>query len=168
MKTTIKKTVPTHLKKTAAAAPAADAPVITGEPKAAKAKAPKVVKMSKYKGATTGLRVMEYQDRTFMANVKAMLTDTELAADWRKEFPNAVAFTETHVGGARRDYNNGTHAKSTPRPEKPLMEVIIDDGKKRFVTADESTRAKAAKVAAKVAKTQATKAAKAPKAAKAS
>lgn len=174
MKTPMKKTVPTILRKPAADAPApakapgktvaakAAPPAVTGDPKPAKAK---VVKISKYKGATTGLRVMEYQDTTFAANTKAMLTDAELAELWRKEFPNAVAFTETHVGGARRDYNNGTHSKMFSRPATPLFEVIVDGGKKRFVTADESTRAKAEKVAAKVEKTRATKAAKAVKSA---
>lgn len=167
----IKKVVPTILRKPknddlppgqSDPAPAkASKPVITGEPKAKKEK---VVKISKYKGATTGMRVMEYQDTTFAANVKAMLTDEELAANWQKEFPNAVKFTTTHVGGARRDYNNGTHSKGFSRPAAPLAEVIVDGGKKRFVTADESTRAKAEKVAAKVEKTKATKAVKAAKA----
>jgi hypothetical protein len=149
------KTAVKKVKKTTPVVEAA-APAVTGEPKAKKAKTPKA---SKYRGKTSGMRVMEYQDSTFAANVKAMLTDEELAADWREEFPNAVAFTVTHVGGARRDYNNGTHAKMTPRPDKPLAQVIeTSDGKRRFVTDEESAAEKAARVAAKVAKTAATKA----------
>lgn len=174
MKTTVKKTVPTILRpradvaadpKVAKAKPkvkATDTASEAGETTAPKAKA-KVEKISKYKGATTGLRVMEFQDKTFAENYKAMHTDEELAALWRKEFPHAVAFTTTHVGGARRDFNNGTHSKAYKRPETPLAEVIMDGGKKRFVSDDESRKAKEARVAAKVEKTKATKAAKAVK-----
>ncbi len=85
---------------------------------------------SKYKGATTGMRVMEYQDATFAANAKAMLSDEELAANWRVEFPNAVAFTPNHVTGARRDYNAGRHAKQTPKPAVALNQYLLIAGKR--------------------------------------
>lgn len=109
------------------------------------------VSASKYKGMTTGLRVMAFQDATFAANVTKMLTDEELAAAWRKEFPQAVAFTAFHVKGARRDYNAGRHAKATPKPAIPLAEVTMDGGKRRFVTAEaETPKAKAPKTVAPV------------------
>lgn len=105
------------------------------------------IKASKYKGVTTGMRVMEYQDSTFAANVKAMLTDEELAANWRKEFPEAVAFTVNHVTGARRDYNNGRHSKAYSRPEKQLDAVVLVDGKRVWAATVEKPKAepKAAK-----------------------
>lgn len=93
-------------------------------------KATNVVAVSKYKGRTTGMRVMEFQDTMFAANVKAMLTDEELAAAWRDEFPHAVSFTTNHVTGARRDYNNGTHCKSFARPDAQLDAVVLVDGKR--------------------------------------
>lgn len=126
----------------AKAEPKADAPV-------------KAATASKYKGRTTGLRVMTFQDATFTANVKAMLTDEELAAAWRAEFPAAVAFTVFHVKGARRDFNAGTHAKATPKPETPLAEVIITNGRRHFVT---DVKAEAAPVEAPKAKAKAVKA----------
>jgi hypothetical protein len=59
------------------------------------------------------LRVSEYQDFTFAINgdKSRRLTDEELAVDWRKQFPHAVAFNAFHVKGARRDYNVGKHSK---------------------------------------------------------
>lgn len=122
--------------------------------KTAKAETPATteVKASKYKGRTTGLRVMEFQDQTFAANTKAMLTDEELAAAWHDEFPEAVKFTAFHVKGARRDYNAGRHAKATPKPAEPLAEVLVVDGKRRFATdvkAEPKAKAEAAPVTTK-------------------
>lgn len=120
------------------------------------------ISASKYKGATTGMRVMEYQDATFAANVKAMLTDEELAANWRVEFPNAVAFTPNHVTGARRDYNAGRHAKNTPKPAVPLDQYLLIGGKRVAAASvvPEPKAPKAAKTpAAPVAETPAPKAA---------
>lgn len=96
------------------------ATAVKDEPKAKTDKAPKEKAASKYVSvdvvAATGqrMRVAEYQDYTFSVNdqPKRRLTDEELAADWRKQFPNAVAFTPFHVAGARRDYNKGVHSKA--------------------------------------------------------
>lgn len=89
--------------------------------KTAKAKAaPKERAASKFISADVfegrRMRVSEYQDYTFSINdsKNRRLTDEELAADWRKQFPNAVAFTAFHVTGARRDYNKGIHSKAFP------------------------------------------------------
>ena len=111
-----------------------DAPFIAPPAKKETAE-PAEVKASKYKGRTTGMRVMEFQDATFAANVKTKLTDEELVALWRAEFPEAVAFTVFHVKGARRDYNAGTHSKGAAKPETPLAEVVMVDGKRQFVGA---------------------------------
>lgn len=104
---------------------------------------PVEIKVSKYKGRTTGLRVMEFQDSLFEANATAMLTDEELVAAWRAEFPNAVVFTPFHVKGARRDYNIGKHSKkyADRKPATPLAEVIITDGKRHFLTAETKPKA---------------------------
>jgi len=112
------------------------------------AKAEKVTNItaSKYKGVTTGMRVMEYQDSTFAAQAKRMLTDEELVADWKAEFPNAVAFTVAHVGGARRDYNNGRHSKAYLRPERPVDAVAVVAGKRVWAsTVEAAPKTKATK-----------------------
>jgi len=128
----------------------ASVPVATAKAaKATTAQAEKVTNIaaSKYKGITTGMRVMEYQDATFAANMKAMLTDEELVADWRREFPNAVAFTVNHLAGARRDYNNGRHSKNAAKPATPLGGYVIVAGK-RVAAATVAPAPKAAKTPA--------------------
>lgn len=90
-------------------------------PKEKAAKTPKEKVASKFvsldtfkiAGVDTRLRVSEYQDYTFSINgaKDRRLSDAALADDWRAQFPNAVAFNEFHVKGARRDYNVGTHSK---------------------------------------------------------
>ena len=118
-------------------------------PAKTKGTAKATIKASKYRGIKSGMRVMEFQDSTFAANVKTMLTDAELVALWRQEFPNAVAFTENHVKGARRDYNVGRHSKAFAalKPATPLAEVVIVNGKRTWVT-DAPAPAKAEKKAA--------------------
>lgn len=77
---------------------------------------------SRYKGLTTGLRVMEFQDKTLKDNFKAKLTDEQLAELWRSEFPRAKAFDAKIVRVVRKLYNAGKHGKTYPAPEKPLFE----------------------------------------------
>lgn len=74
------------------------------------------------RGVTSGLRVMQFQDRTFSENdakVRPTLTgpgfrtDKELAAEWCAEFPNSLAvqrgrITEAMITSVRHLYNNGT------------------------------------------------------------
>lgn len=94
-----------------------------------KAAAPKA---SKYRGATTGMRVMEYQDHTLAINDRPdrRRTDEELRADWKREFPNAVDFTLEHVRGVRNLYNQGKHRKENTVPETPSMPYVLVDGKR--------------------------------------
>jgi len=126
-KSAVKKIVPA-----AAATPEAGAKTVT--PKAEKVTN---IKASKYKGVTTGMRVMEYQDSTFAAQSKAMLTDEELAANWRAEFPEAVAFTPGHVAGARRDYNAGRHSKAFQKPAAAVGAFVLVNGKRVAASAVE-------------------------------
>ena len=98
-----------------------------GAPVAPSGKA--VAQPARYKGATTGMRVMEFQDKTLRDNFKAKLTDEQLAELWRKEFPRAKMFTAAIVRVVRRLFNDGAHGKQTWTPEKPLHEYG-DDGAK--------------------------------------
>jgi len=116
----------------------ADAPV----------KAKKAVTASKYRGAKTGMRVMEYQDHTLAINDEKgrRLTDEELQADWRAEFPNAVPFTLEHVRGVRSLYNLGRHRKGSIKPETPSFPYVIQDGKRvQQTSVSRAPKAKAVK-----------------------
>lgn len=76
------------------------------EVKAVKADA----KPSIHKGATTGMRVMQYQDHTLSIQGKRKLSDEDLAADWQAEFPHTrCQFTPAIVAGVRRLFNAGKH-----------------------------------------------------------
>lgn len=98
-------------------------------PKPAKEKKPsKFISVDVFDGRR--MKVMEYQDYTLTQQVKNKKTDEELAADWRTQFPQAVAFTPAHVGGARRDYNAGKHSKQFPKPTTPVPAYVITDGKR--------------------------------------
>lgn len=153
----VKKNKVTKVTPAATATPAA---AITAKAKKATPAAPvakvAAITSSKYKGVTTGMRVMEFQDSTFVANFKKMLTDAELVALWRAEFPEAIAFTVAHLSGARRDYNNGRHSKNAARPDAPLGAALIVAGKRVWASDVKATDAPApkapkAKAAAKAA-----------------
>ncbi|TXH19726.1 MAG: hypothetical protein E6R03_00155 [Hyphomicrobiaceae bacterium] len=58
-------------------------------------------------GLTTGLGIAAFQDQLMAKNFKAKLTDEELAAAMRAEFPEAVPYTTAHVAGIRSMWNNG-------------------------------------------------------------
>lgn len=97
------------------AAPKAE--TVVKEKAAPKEKAPsKFVSVGTFPTPAEGtkrLRVSEFQDYTFSinGNKDRRLTDEALAAEWREQFPHAVAFNAFHVKGARRDYNAGKHSK---------------------------------------------------------
>lgn len=74
----------------------------------------------RYVGKTSGLGVTKFQNLTLEQNKKKRLTDSQLAALWRKEFPNARAeYTEETVNGVRNLYNLGKHGNhdGTPLPD---------------------------------------------------
>lgn len=86
--------------------------------KAAKA-ATKEEKKSRFIGITSGLGVTAYQNESLEKNRKAKKTDEQLAADWRREFPNAIArYTAETVSGVRGLYNKGKHGNDAP--DEPL------------------------------------------------
>jgi hypothetical protein len=120
--------------KTPTAAPVNAVPAAPAEPKAKAT--PKERTASKFVSADVvdgrRMRVSEYQDYTFSVNDAKgrQLTDEELAADWRKQFPQAVAFTAFHVSGARRDYNKGIHSKAFPGPHTSKAWFATADGKR--------------------------------------
>jgi hypothetical protein len=100
-------------------------------------------------GTAKRFHVSEYQDYTFSINATRKLTDVELAADWRKVFPNAVTYTEFHVQGARRDFCGGRHSKEYRGRTFSLPEFIIADGKRVAVTELPKPAPKAAPAALK-------------------
>lgn len=81
-----------------AAAPAEEAPAKTG----------------RYIGRTSQLRVKEYQNRSLEANEDQHASDDAIAADWRDEFPQAMAFDARMVKIVRKLYNQGKHGNEAP------------------------------------------------------
>lgn len=123
------------VRKTTAATPT-PAPTAT----TAASKAPKATGPSRNRSIDTfegGKRmgIMEYQNHTFAIQESRKLNDEQLAADWQKQFPNAVKFNTGHVAGARRDYNNGRHGKGQVKPAVPVPEY--QDGKPLGVLLDQ-------------------------------
>lgn len=88
-------------------------------------------------GKTSGMRVMAYQDFTLARNDKPefRLTDEELAADWRREFPESRAvkagrITEVIVRGVRNLFNQGTGGHGTPGQTQSSQPWVIVNGKR--------------------------------------
>ena len=94
------------------------------KPEAKSKAAPKKEKTERPKrfaGVTTGLGVLAYQNKSLFDNAKKKLTDDQLAADWRREFPNAIAeYTAETVNGVRNLVNRGKHGNPDNVPVKPL------------------------------------------------
>lgn len=83
----------------------------------AKAESPAPSKRARFIGATTGLGVMAYQNQSLVQNKKRKLTDSALALEWRREFPQAIAtYTAETVAGVRGLYNKGKHGNDIPDP----------------------------------------------------
>lgn len=70
----------------------------------------------KFRGVTTGMGVMQYQDHTLETNDRTdrRLTDAELVADWHREHPQALHLTRLDTDGSfwyvkriRKNYNQG-------------------------------------------------------------
>ena len=101
-----------------AAAPAKGkaAPAPKGKEKAA----PKE-KGGRFVGTTSGLGVLAYQNKTIFENAKKKQTDDQLAADWRREFPRAIAtYTAETVNSVRNLVNRGKHGNPDNIPARPL------------------------------------------------
>lgn len=77
-------------------------------------------KPTKYKGLKTGMRVIEYQRLSLENNFRNHLTDTQLAADWCEEFPNAITFTPRIVASARSAFNRGKLGQMPVPPDQEL------------------------------------------------
>lgn len=75
----------------------------------------------RFLGATSGLGIAKFQNKTILENAKRRLTDEELAKMWRKEFPNAKAdFTAATVRSVRGLVNRGKHGNDAPN--RPIPE----------------------------------------------
>lgn len=123
----------------------------TVEPKKAKAKAKakKEAKTGKYTGVTTGLGVAAFQNQLMERNFKAKLTDPQLAAAMRREFPEAIDYNEDHVVGIRSSWNKGNHEND--KPARPLPQ-FDDTGKAMPFWGEKSAAEKAARAELKEAK----------------
>lgn len=129
------------LKAKAHAAPTPDAKTAEAKPKAAKAEAkPKAPSINI--GVKSGMHVMAYQDHTFEINATRKLTNEELAADWRAEFPNSKAvkagrITAEMVAAVRSLYNRGTGGHGTPGVKHESVAFEIVNGKRLPVAVPE-------------------------------
>jgi hypothetical protein len=85
---------------------------------------------SKYIGLKSGRRVQDFQDWQLSVNHERKLTDLQILAEMKAEFPEAtgaifVAGIETRLSilrTVRRLYNAGRHCKAWPKPEVPSVE----------------------------------------------
>ena len=107
-------------------------------------------KPSRYVGATSGLRVKEFQNKTLADNVKAKLTDAQLAKLWREEFPKAASFDEKMVASVRAAYNRGAHGNEAPEKKIPAFD---ETGTALAIRGEKSAAKAAAKTAAAEPKT---------------
>lgn len=106
---------------------APDTPKVTTETEKPKAKV-KTPAVTINRGATTGMRVMQFQDQLLSSNYKAKLTDEQLLEAMKKEFPNAkgkifTADLPTRLAilrSVRRLFNAGHHGKQGTVPPQPL------------------------------------------------
>lgn len=122
-------------------------------------------------GATSGLHVMEYQDKTFFDQPKKKLTDEQILADWRREFPNTkgkwVKDDRTGlvvVALVRRFYNEKRHGNQKLFSDQPIPrygdkgQVIPEQyGQPRGAKATQKAEADAAKAEAESAAVASTK-----------
>jgi hypothetical protein len=77
-------------------------------------------------GLASGLPIAAYQNELMRKNFKAKLTDAQLAAAMREEFPSAIPYTEKHVAGIRSGWNNGKRGNEAPATPLPRYD---EDGK---------------------------------------
>ena len=111
------------------AAPRAKRSAKGGNPSAA-ASSSKNEKTMRNRGITSNMRIMEYQDHTLDINYKnnRRLSDTKLAEDWAKEFPNSSCMQRREtkiVRGVRTLYNKGRHRSGVGIPSR--LSVPYDD-----------------------------------------
>jgi len=153
----IKKTVVTTASnKTSKPSKSVASQPVSAPPKKGKASVPAAassapepaVKSGINRGVKTGMPVMKFQDMTLARNdgPKFQLTDTELAALWREEFPNSRAvlagrIDEAIVRGVRNLFNQGTGGHGTPGQTQSSKPYVIENGKR---VVSEYTRARKA------------------------
>lgn len=146
------KTAPTTKKTAVKKVAKASAKTVKGAAttKATKAKTEKPAS-GKFIGKTSGLRVMEFQDKLMKENYKAKKTDAQLAKEMRAEFPQAAAFNEAHVAGIRSQWNNGKRASQEGAVPAKRLGKFDEEGNEvnpragRKAKADKAAPAKKAK-----------------------
>ena len=86
----------------------------------------------KFTGKTTGLGVSAYQNKSILSNKKNKKSDKALAAEWRKEFPDAKDYTADDIASVRRAFNRGKHgneAPARPIPEYDRNGNVVEEKK---------------------------------------
>lgn len=147
-----KSSVEAKAAKMASAIPA-KTPTAAPEAKVSKAQPAEPKRTGVNRGLKSGLRIMEFQDRTFAENdqkVRPTLggtgfrTDEELAKEWCAEFPQSLAVTRGRitadmVRAVRHLYNNGTGGHGTVG-KKHESQAYSAEGNKRVPVAYVRTR----------------------------
>jgi len=113
------------------------------ESKTASARTPK------FKGVTSGMRVMQYQDHTLEINHKGgqKLTDIQLADTWATEFPQSDCMQRRDVkivASVRRLYNRGRHTAAQGGIPPSRQSVPYDNDGQPIVKKSKKDSAKAA------------------------
>ena len=84
----------------------------------------------KFKGKTSNLGVLAYQNKTILDNRRAKLDDKSLTQMWCNEFPGAKDYTEKTVASVRRAFNRGKHGNDAPARPIPEFDRNGDPIKK--------------------------------------
>jgi hypothetical protein len=91
-------------------------------------------------GRTSGMRVMQYQDKTMSQQAKRKLTDEELGQDWSNEFPEARCQFKDRmdiVRVVRKLYNEKRHGQQSIFDGIPVAKYEVNEHGKRVPVAEE-------------------------------
>lgn len=85
----------------------------------------------KFAGASSGLAVLAYQNKTLTDNRRAHLDDESIAQMWRDEFPSAKTYTAKDVNSVRNAFNRGKHGNELPARPIPAFDEDGNQIKKK-------------------------------------
>jgi len=132
-------------------------PAPKAEQKAAPVATATEKKPSIHRGVKTGMSVMDYQDQTMLHQSKKKLTDEQIVADWRAEFPNTNGKWVRDDGNAmfvvrvvRKFFNLRQHGNQKVFVDTPVLRYDVN-GKTIAEDGRGSKKAEATKVSAKAA-----------------
>ena len=84
----------------------------------------------KFKGKTSNLGVLAYQNKTILDNRRAKLDDKTIAKMWRTEFPDAKDYPDKDIASVRSAFNRGKHNNDAPARPIPEFDKNGDPIKK--------------------------------------